>query len=137
MDIAPRVDGLYWGVLVSTMLSGITVTQGLTYAHNNNDKWHLRLFVAVLILIDSAMTCLNLYILRYYLVSNFGNIEALWTFTKALLAMMGMSITTSYLSTLFFVSQFYILDKSSQWAAAIAAFFVTGYFIIMANRASS
>ncbi|KAF8240187.1 hypothetical protein L208DRAFT_852826 [Tricholoma matsutake] len=48
MDITSGVDGLYWGVLVSTMLSGITVTQGWTYAHNNNDKWYLRLLVAVL-----------------------------------------------------------------------------------------
>ncbi|KAF8237253.1 hypothetical protein L208DRAFT_1389476 [Tricholoma matsutake] len=135
-DITSTMDGLYWGVLISTMLFGITMSQGWTYARNNNDKWHLRLLVAVLILMDSGTTYLNGQIPRYYLMSNFGNYSN-YPFPKTILVVLGLSTAAIYLSTLFFVSRLYILDKSCQWATAIATFFITGYFIIITMQAGS
>lgn len=129
MDITFLVDGMYWGVLVSTMLFGITISQGWTYAYDNNDRWHLRLLVAVLILMDFATTCLSFYILRYYLISNFGNLTVLETLTRPIIATIGIIFIVTYLSTLFFASRIYLLDNGSLWVAVTAALFATGHFV--------
>lgn len=96
MDIGSHVDALYWGVLISTILSGIIISQGWTYAHDNDDKWHLRLLVTVLILADFSITCLSCQVLRYYLMSNYGNISVFFTLPQHLLVIIGTVVGVAY-----------------------------------------
>ncbi|KAF8224299.1 hypothetical protein L208DRAFT_1410536 [Tricholoma matsutake] len=132
MNITSRMDGMYWGVLISVMFFGITISQGWSYAHNNKDKWHLRLLVTLLILMDFTITSLNCHALRFYLMSNFGNPPALLTLTKTMMAAMSVDMIAIYLTTLFFASQIYIFDKHSLWAVILVAFLATCYFATFA-----
>lgn len=129
MDVTSHMDGLYWGVVISTMLFGISMSQCWTYAHNNNDKLHLRLLVAVLILLDLTITCLNCLDLRYYLMLNFGNPNALLTINDTMMATFGVTLIVVYLSTLFYASRIYIFDRRSLWAAVIACCGSTGFLV--------
>ncbi|KAF8236138.1 hypothetical protein L208DRAFT_1391252 [Tricholoma matsutake] len=131
MDITSHMDAVYWGVLVSTMLMGITMCQGWIYANNNNDKWHLRLLVAVLILMDFAVTFLSCSDLHQHLISDFGNSVALYMILPVNVATTILTGIVAYLSELFFASRIYILDKSSTWAAAIAGLSATVSFVFL------
>ncbi|KAF8221859.1 hypothetical protein L208DRAFT_1414397 [Tricholoma matsutake] len=122
------VDALYWAVLISTIrLSGIIISQGWTYAHDNDDKWHLRLLVTVLILADFSITCLSCLVLRYYLMLNYGNVSVFFTLPRYLLVIAGTGFGVAYVSELFFASRVYILDKRFLWAAVVAGLSATAF----------
>jgi len=97
MDIASELDGLYWGTVLSTLLLGVLIVQGWTYLTTNTDKWPLRLFVIVLLLLDLASTCLSCQVLRYYVLTNYGNPLSLLSFTEPLVAIIAVLSMVAYL----------------------------------------
>ncbi|KAF8233034.1 hypothetical protein L208DRAFT_1396340, partial [Tricholoma matsutake] len=88
-----HVEALYWGVLISTMLSGISISQGWTYAHNNDDN-----------LADFSVSCLSCQVLRHYLMSNYGNTSVFLTLPH-FVVVAGTVIGVAYVSELFFASR--------------------------------
>lgn len=131
-DVTSFMDGMFWGVVISTLLSGIVVCQGWTYyAHYNNDRWHLRLLVALLILMDISITFLNCDILRQSLVTGFGIPDTLLLSALSSTGLIILTNIVAYLCELFFASRIYFLDKRLWWAAAIAGLFATGSFICL------
>lgn len=109
--------------------------QGWTYTQNNNDKWHLRLFVAFMVLMDFSITCLTSLDLRYYLMKNFGNPNVLKSLTKTMIVAMCIGLVVIYLTTLFFALRMYLFNKSTLWAATLAALFATGHLVLMSLQA--
>ncbi|KAF8233781.1 hypothetical protein L208DRAFT_1395204 [Tricholoma matsutake] len=51
-DISSEMDWLHWGVIISTALFGTIIVQAWTYFNNNNDRWHLRVFITILMSAD-------------------------------------------------------------------------------------
>ncbi|KAF8240314.1 hypothetical protein L208DRAFT_1384838, partial [Tricholoma matsutake] len=98
------------GVVLSTIIFGITISQGWIYVNTNHDTWHLRLLVAVIILLDFTTTCLNCQSMRYYLMSNYGDLKGLLTLPPSMAAVIVVSIPIIYLFVfqLFFASRIYL-----------------------------
>ncbi|RDB16252.1 hypothetical protein Hypma_003029 [Hypsizygus marmoreus] len=111
-DISSTVDGMFFGLLVSTLLWGVTIAQGWTYFHNNKDRWPIRTFIALILLLDIAETCFSIQILHHYLISNFGNVDALRVYTPFISVEFLISGTVFSLVHIFFARRLYIVGRN-------------------------
>ncbi|KAI0301152.1 hypothetical protein B0F90DRAFT_351315 [Multifurca ochricompacta] len=78
-DIRSTYGAAFIGLLVSTILFGVTITQTWIYYwhYRNKDPRLLKIFVALLFVLDSLHTILCIYSIYWYLILNFGNVESL------------------------------------------------------------
>ncbi|RDB16317.1 hypothetical protein Hypma_003036 [Hypsizygus marmoreus] len=137
-DISSIIDGMFFGLLVSTLLSGITIAQGWTYFHNNKDRWPTRSFIVLLLVLDTVETCFSIQILHHYLISNFGNVDALRVYTRFVSVAFIISATVSSLVHLFFARRLYIVG-GNLWLPGIIivltiAMLVLGICIVPSRR---
>ncbi|KAH9051479.1 hypothetical protein EDB87DRAFT_832458 [Lactarius vividus] len=67
------------GLLVSTMLFGLTIGQAWIYYWHywNKDQKALKFFIGFLLITETFHTVLCVYALYWYLILNFGNVESL------------------------------------------------------------
>ncbi|KAH9020527.1 hypothetical protein EDB83DRAFT_107570 [Lactarius deliciosus] len=81
IDIRNTYGCAFIGLIVSVMLFGITTLQTWIYywQYGNRDQKALKLFIAVVFLLDALHTTLCIYSVYWYLVLNFGNVEILDT----------------------------------------------------------
>ncbi|KAH9179243.1 hypothetical protein EDB89DRAFT_2239062 [Lactarius sanguifluus] len=80
-DIRNTYGCIFIGLIVSVMLFGITTLQTWIYywQYGNRDQKALKLFIAVIFLLDALHTTLCICSVYWYLVLNFGNVEILDT----------------------------------------------------------
>ncbi|KAH9022462.1 hypothetical protein EDB85DRAFT_2278165 [Lactarius pseudohatsudake] len=80
-DIRNTYGCTFIGLIVSVMLFGIMTLQTWIYywQYGNRDQKALKLFIAVIFLLDALHTILCIYSVYWYLVLNFGNVEILDT----------------------------------------------------------
>ncbi|KAH9013730.1 hypothetical protein EDB84DRAFT_1532033 [Lactarius hengduanensis] len=78
-DIRNTYGCTFIGLMISVMLFGITTLQTWIYywRYGNRDPKALKLFIAVIFLLDALHTSLCIYSIYWYLVLNFGNVEIL------------------------------------------------------------
>ncbi|KAH9080234.1 hypothetical protein EDB83DRAFT_2670563 [Lactarius deliciosus] len=78
-DIRNSFGAAFVGLLVSTILFGLTIAQTWVYFWNyrNRDSKPLKFFVAFVTFADAIHTILCAYAIYWYLVLNFGNVEIL------------------------------------------------------------
>ncbi|KAF9254156.1 hypothetical protein L218DRAFT_588446 [Marasmius fiardii PR-910] len=87
----PPIDDVYGAMLVGVFLNcilfGIMVMQAFIYyqTYPSDRKW-LKIFVAYLLLVETANTACNMYLIYEPLIQRFGQIEALLLFPKMLSA---------------------------------------------------
>jgi len=118
-DVSSVVDGVFYGFVVSTCLLGITIVNGWIYIHNSRDKWPIRIFVILLVILDISDTCCTILLLRYYLVVHFGDFRVLETFPmRVVAAECAISGTIMFLVDTFFASRLFLL-KRSWWLPGI------------------
>lgn len=113
------VENIFWGILVSTVLFGITIVQGWLYLHNNNDKWPLRVLVVCLILLDLATVISNAELAHHFFISSFGNpntflVTPRWANLESFLT----DITNAAIQ-IFFAYRVYLLSKNKFATALI------------------
>ncbi|KAF8239833.1 hypothetical protein L208DRAFT_1385446 [Tricholoma matsutake] len=116
------MDWLHWGVIISTAFFGVTMMQSWTYFSNCNDKWHLRLFITVLVALDFATTCLNSIVLRHYSITNFGTPLYLISTVSTQDVQVILTTVVVFLVQLFLASRVYLLDHSWYAPAFIVGF---------------
>ncbi|RDB16318.1 hypothetical protein Hypma_003035 [Hypsizygus marmoreus] len=109
VDISSTIDGMFFGLLVSTLLLGITIAQGWTYFHNNKDRWPTRTFIVLLLVLDTVETCFSIQILHHYLISNFGNVDALRVYTPFVSVEFVISASVFSLVHIFFARRLHIV----------------------------
>ncbi|KAH7914412.1 hypothetical protein BJ138DRAFT_401033 [Hygrophoropsis aurantiaca] len=97
INISSIFDGMYFGFVLATLLSGVTIVQGWNYVNNFKDLWLTRIPVGILIL----------------LISNFGNLAQLSLMTKSLNFEIVITVALVFLVQVFFASHIYQLDKKS------------------------
>ncbi|KAF9481264.1 hypothetical protein BDN70DRAFT_876585 [Pholiota conissans] len=119
VDLSSSVDGLYWGVIISTVLLGVTVVQAWIYVNDNKDGWPLRTYVAVLVGLDITTTALNSQFIHAYFISNFGNLENLGLINKSILVEFAITIIVIFLVQLFFATRVYLLNDKGYIVPAI------------------
>ncbi|KAH9013178.1 hypothetical protein EDB83DRAFT_2321797 [Lactarius deliciosus] len=74
IDIRNTYGCTFIGLIISIMLFGITTLQT---KYGNRDQKALKLFIAVIFLLDALHASLCVYSIYWYLVLNFGNVEIL------------------------------------------------------------
>ncbi|KAI9439323.1 hypothetical protein H4582DRAFT_132091 [Lactarius indigo] len=79
VDIRNTYGCSFIGMAISIMLFGITILQTWIYywQYGNRDPKALKLFIAVIFIVDTLHTVLCIYSVYWYLVLNFGNVEIL------------------------------------------------------------
>ncbi|KAH9006282.1 hypothetical protein EDB86DRAFT_706501 [Lactarius hatsudake] len=78
-DIRNTYGCTFLGLIISVMLFGTTALQTWIYyrQYGNRDQKALKLFIAVIFLLDALHASLCIYTVYWYLVLNFGNVEIL------------------------------------------------------------
>ncbi|THU98301.1 hypothetical protein K435DRAFT_838219 [Dendrothele bispora CBS 962.96] len=102
------VDPFFYGIIITSVLFGITILQVWIYINTNRDKWPLRCLVALLFCLDLANTCLTAQILHYYFVSNFGNIVIATTITNVIIIECLITLIITLAVELFFASRVWL-----------------------------
>ncbi|KAF8172070.1 hypothetical protein BJ912DRAFT_994745 [Pholiota molesta] len=113
VDLSSVVDGLYWGVILSTVLLGVTIVQAWIYANDNKDGWPLRAYVATLVGLDIATTALNSQFIHSYFIVNFGDLANLALIDRSILVEFAITIVVIFLVQLFFASRVYLLNEKA------------------------
>ncbi|KAJ7578569.1 hypothetical protein C8J56DRAFT_351691 [Mycena floridula] len=138
-DILNLADSLYYGILVSTALWGITVVQTWTYANDNRDRWFLRSLVAVLFTIDTASTILTAQMGHFYLLEQTfgGSFHSLGKepLVMTSITMLAINLITVFIVECFFASRVFILTQRQRTLPGLIVFFavaalVSGMFIV-------
>ncbi|KAL5480731.1 hypothetical protein ACEPAI_9671 [Sanghuangporus weigelae] len=113
MDLSSTFGVIYWGFIIATALFGISVVQGYFFFLGNKDSWKLRLFVALMLLLDLSTTALSSEALHYYLVVNFGNPLALLYMIKPYVAEYAITLIIIFLSQTFYMWQIYAVNRTA------------------------
>ncbi|KAJ7595494.1 hypothetical protein C8J56DRAFT_1022152 [Mycena floridula] len=125
---------LFWGVLLSTALFGITVVQTWLYMHRNKDGWAVRSLVALLISLDFAAVVVVVDLGRYNFITNFGNPEALLVLPKFVTIESYLMVTIVFLVQLVFSARVYSMTHKA-WVSqlvilpVVISAFVVGIYL--------
>ncbi|KAH8984535.1 hypothetical protein EDB86DRAFT_3084429 [Lactarius hatsudake] len=101
VDIRNTYGCSFIGMVISSMLFGITILQTWIFywQYGNRDPKTLKLFIAVIFMMDTLHTILCVYSIYWYLVLNFGNVEVLgynmWAMNKSELQPDFLSVSRS------------------------------------------
>ncbi|KAH7927607.1 hypothetical protein BV22DRAFT_1127294 [Leucogyrophana mollusca] len=136
IDISAGFDGLYWGFMLATVLSGISIVQGWIYFNNHDkDHWLFRVFVAILIMADLTTTGLDLKVLHFCLIENFGDLASLTVIvTKPVIWEFILTVATVFCVQVFFASRIYLFNKQSVWLPVAIIFFGAGALDLASKR---
>ncbi|KAH9034302.1 hypothetical protein EDB84DRAFT_71112 [Lactarius hengduanensis] len=113
-DIRNTYGCTFIGLIVSVMLFGIMTLQTWIYywQYGNRDQKALKLFVAVIFLLDVLHTILCIYSVYWYLVLNFGNVEILDTSLWAMGVQVDVNVCRYITSRSFYARRVYIVGGS-------------------------
>ncbi|KAI9465028.1 hypothetical protein BJY52DRAFT_757291 [Lactarius psammicola] len=136
VDIRNSFGAAFVGLLVSTTLFGLTITQTWIYFwhYRNRDPKALKFFVAFLTVMDALHTIMCSYAIYWYLVLNFGNLENLGSSMWALNLQVIISIFIGSSVQLYYARRVYIVSQSIICPILIVVLLVigsaTGFFFI-------
>ncbi|KAH8995517.1 hypothetical protein EDB86DRAFT_1095667 [Lactarius hatsudake] len=113
-DIRNTYGCTFIGLIISVMLFGITTLQTWIYywKYGNRDQKALKLFIAVVFLLDALHTSLCVYSIYWYLVLNFGNVEILDVSLWAMNVQVDVNTLIDYMVQLFYARRVYIVGGS-------------------------
>ncbi|SJL06629.1 uncharacterized protein ARMOST_09971 [Armillaria ostoyae] len=111
-------SSVFYGYVLSIVLFGITLVQAWNYITTNSDNWPMRVFVALLLGMDSATTSLSIQIMHHYLISNFGNLDSLEIITYSFDAQLGITVIVVFMVDVFFAVNIY-RQRPGSWSLPI------------------
>ncbi|KAH9020973.1 hypothetical protein EDB84DRAFT_549985 [Lactarius hengduanensis] len=128
-DIRNTYGCSFIGLIISVMLFGITTLQTWIYywQYGNRDPKALKLFIAVIFLLDALHTSLCIYSIYWYLVLNFGNVEILDHNMWAMNAQTDINGLVDYMVQLYYARRVYIVGGSIIIPIIIAIFGTTTF----------
>jgi len=121
-DIRDTYGAVFIGLLVSTVLYGVTIIQIWLYCWNyrSRDSTALIAFIAFLFFLDTLHTILCTYSVYWYLILNFGNVANLDIDMWAINIQADVGALTGYLVQLFYARRVYIMSKNVVVSVIIA-----------------
>ncbi|KAH9020979.1 hypothetical protein EDB84DRAFT_550372 [Lactarius hengduanensis] len=113
-DIRNTYGCSFIGLIISVMLFGITTLQTWLYywQYGSRDPKALKLFIAVIFLLDALHTSLCIYSIYWYLVLNFGNVGILNHNMWAMIAQINVNGLVDYMVQLYYARRVYIVGGS-------------------------
>jgi len=110
VDISPELGALFWGTLVSMLLTGITIVQAYRY-FPSKDRPIIQLIALSMLLLDLISTALSAQGLYHYLLPNFGSTIPLDRLVPALAAECMITTCIIAISQLYFAWQLHALAQ--------------------------
>ncbi|KAK7458093.1 hypothetical protein VKT23_009999 [Stygiomarasmius scandens] len=111
VDLSGSYDGFFYGFVIGTGLFGVVVVQAWIYFNSHEDRWPLRTFVALIVLLDFALTCINTQITHHYFISSFGNLIAITKINKSLVVDEFLTIIVVFCVEVFFASHIWRMHR--------------------------
>ncbi|KAF9455315.1 hypothetical protein BDZ94DRAFT_1316373 [Collybia nuda] len=115
-DISSIIDGLFFGYVVALILLGIIVVQFWIYLLDNNDTWAFRAFSPGLYFTETVSVT---QLVHHYLISHYGDHEALKSPTDSVSVEFTSTNITFFLVHLFFANRLWKFGKSRYLPATI------------------
>ncbi|KAG0701653.1 hypothetical protein DFH29DRAFT_549807 [Suillus ampliporus] len=131
VDISNTFGAGFIGGMVTAILYGITTLQTyLYYVYYPRDSKNLKVLVAIVWVIDTLHVCLMCHALYHYLVSSFGDPDALNTGVWSLFTSIGLNLCMAVLVQTYFAFQILYLSRSSirWWLTGFIMLFVVAHF---------
>ncbi|KAH9039808.1 hypothetical protein EDB85DRAFT_222314 [Lactarius pseudohatsudake] len=127
-DIRNSFGAAFVGLLVSTMLFGLTIAQTWFYFWNyrHRDTKLLKLFIAFLRFMDASHTITCAYVIYWYLILNFGNVESLRDSIWAMDVSIIFSVIIGSSVQLYYARRVYALTRSIILLILIVVVIVVG-----------
>ncbi|KAI9443452.1 hypothetical protein H4582DRAFT_1195967 [Lactarius indigo] len=136
VDIRNSFGAAFVGLLVSTMLFGLTIGQAWIYFWHgrNKDRRALKFFIGFLLITETFHTILCVYALYWYLILNFGNLENLGNNMWAMNLQAMISSIPGSAVQFYYARRIYLVSESFFFPIVIVALVVGGnsisYFVI-------
>ncbi|KAF8882682.1 hypothetical protein BD779DRAFT_1542114 [Infundibulicybe gibba] len=122
LPISPgRLEDIFYGFFVSTILFGICISQAWTYINNNSDSWAIRVWVAALLIGNLAHTIIVLQVSHYYLIPHSG-IAMILASPKILLATEWMLSGVIQIGAQLYFARAIYLFRRTIWLPAVIVF---------------
>ncbi|KAN0141821.1 hypothetical protein V8E53_000283 [Lactarius tabidus] len=114
VDIRNSFGAAFIGLLVSTALLGLTAAQTWIYYRNygERDSKPLKYFIAFVTVLDAIHTYLCTYVIYWYLVLNFGNVENLEYVMWAQSSQVPVGMTINTAVQLYYAKRVYSVSQS-------------------------
>jgi len=110
VNISTALGSLFWGVLVSMILTGITVVQAYHY-FPSKDRPIVQFVALSMLILDLLSCCLAAQSLYHYTLPNFGSTVPLERFTPTLAAECVATTFITVISQLYFAWQVFVLAQ--------------------------
>ncbi|KAJ7129850.1 hypothetical protein C8R43DRAFT_673616 [Mycena crocata] len=135
VNIAKSVDAMFSGLMLCPLLLGIILQQAWRYYTSNKDGWMLQTFVAILVALDIASTCLTSEMAHIYMIQNFGNLKQLGLLPLSAIVEVQINVVICTSVELFFARRVYLLNQRRILVPTIISFLsiaglVAGTFIV-------
>jgi len=111
MDVTQTLGPLFWGTLVSMMLTGITIIQAYHY-FPSKDRSAVQLIALSMLLLDLLSSALAAQSLSYYLLPHFGSTIPIGRLVPALAVECVATTLIIVISQLYFAWQVYALGQT-------------------------
>jgi len=133
IDVRNSFGAALIGLLISTVLFGVTIAQTWIYFwhHGNKDPKGLKFLVAFVTVMDTLHTITCAFMIYWCLILNFGNLESLSSsvWVGAFETQADISGFCTSAVVLFYARRIYVLSKSIFLSMLIVAFVLYGYAI--------
>ncbi|TDL15246.1 hypothetical protein BD410DRAFT_125301 [Rickenella mellea] len=102
---------IYWGLVCSTVLFGVSLCQGYFYFSNYNDRFTLKIYVAFLLMLDVSSTLVWMIGIQRIVIRNWGASTSVASAQPFATAESVSIITITFLTQMFFARRVYLLDS--------------------------
>ncbi|KAH9171886.1 hypothetical protein EDB89DRAFT_2243248 [Lactarius sanguifluus] len=113
-DVRNSLGMAFIGLLISTTLYGLTILQTWVYFWNyqKRDPKALKFFIIFIVVLDTIGIILCAYMVYWYLVLNFGNVESLDYISWALSVQIATGAVTGAALQFFYARRVYLMSQS-------------------------
>jgi len=131
VDINNTLGAAFIGLIFSTTLFGVAILQTWVYFWNygSRDPIALKIFIVFLTVMETTLAVLRAYVLYWYLILNFGNVESLDFINWSLSVQLAIGTVLLASVQIFYARQVFIMTRSIICPILIGAFAAIGLSI--------
>jgi len=137
VDLRDTFGATFIGLIFSTTLFGLTLAQTWIYfwRFGSKDPKGLKIFIALIAVLETFHTILTAYMVYWYIVLNFGNVENLGYSMWASDVQANISMVYTSAIHFYYARRIYIVSKSIIFPAIIVGSVVSGNILAIVSAA--
>ncbi|KAH9975187.1 hypothetical protein BJV74DRAFT_181642 [Russula compacta] len=130
VNIGSTYGASFLGLIFSSVLYGVTIVQSWNYywhGARNRDSMIMKGFILLLLVLDTVQTAFHIYVLYWYLIQNFADVNNLDINMWAMEAQVSINYNIAFLIQLFYARRLYLTSHSIAVPVIIAGLTVFGF----------